>query len=76
MDERIVIDPAIQHGKPVIRGTRVPVARIVDGLAGGMSRADIVREYGVSEEDITSALNYAAELIETDTFHPLPATAV
>ncbi len=76
MDERIVIDPAIQHGKPVIRGTRVPVARIVGGLAGGMSRADIVREYGVSEEDITAALNYATELIETDTFYPLPATAV
>jgi uncharacterized protein (DUF433 family) len=37
MNERIVIDPAIQHGKPVIRGTRVPVARIIGGLAGGNS---------------------------------------
>lgn len=34
MNDRIVVDPAIQHGKPVIRGTRVPVARIVGGLAG------------------------------------------
>jgi uncharacterized protein (DUF433 family) len=31
MNERIVIDPEIQHGKPVIRGTRVPVARILGG---------------------------------------------
>ncbi len=34
MNDRSVIDPEIQHGKPVIRGTRVPVARIVGGLAG------------------------------------------
>ena len=37
MNDRIVIDPKIQHGKPVIRGTRMPVARIVGGLAGGMT---------------------------------------
>ncbi len=37
MSDRIVIDPAIQHGKPVIRGTRVPVVRILGGLAGGMT---------------------------------------
>ena len=34
MQDRLVIDPAMQHGKPVIRGTRVPVARILGGLAG------------------------------------------
>jgi uncharacterized protein (DUF433 family) len=73
MDERIVIDPQIQHGKPVIRGTRVPVARIVGGLASGMTVADIVREYEVAEEDVRAALNYAAQLIETEIFHPLPA---
>ena len=75
MDNRIVIDPEIQHGKPTIAGTRVPAARIVGGLAGGMSRAEIVREYGVSEEDIASALHYATELIETETFRPLPMPA-
>jgi uncharacterized protein (DUF433 family) len=73
MNERIVIDPAIQHGKPIIRDTRVPVARIVGGLAGGMTREEITREYGLSDEDIAAALKYAAELIETETFHPLPA---
>jgi uncharacterized protein (DUF433 family) len=73
MNERIVIDPAIQHGKPIIRGTRVPVARIVGGLAGGMTREEVTREYGLSEEDVAAALKYATELIETETFHPLPA---
>jgi uncharacterized protein (DUF433 family) len=75
MNERIVIDPQIQHGKPVIRGTRVPVARIVGGLAGGMSKEEVIREYEISEEDVLAALSYAAQLIETDVFHPLPVSA-
>ncbi len=73
MNERIVIDPQIQHGKPVIRGTRVPVTRIVGGLAGGMTTEGLIQEYGVNEEDILAALSYAAELIESEEFHPLPA---
>ncbi len=60
MDDRIVIDPEIQHGKPVIRGTRVPVARIVGGLAGGMTEDEIKREYEVTTADIRAALAYAA----------------
>src|SRR3990167_4180137 len=61
MSNRIIIDPEIQHGKPVIRGTRVPVARIVGGLAGGMSKEDVIREYAITEEDVLAALSYAAE---------------
>lgn len=72
MNERIVIDPNIQHGKPVIRGTRVPITRIIGGLAGGMTAEEIMREYEVDQEDILAALNYASELIEAETFHPLP----
>jgi uncharacterized protein (DUF433 family) len=59
MDDRIVIDPQIQHGKPVIRGTRVPVARIAGGLAGGMTPTEVMREYGISEEDVRAALNFS-----------------
>lgn len=75
MNNRIVVDPEIQHGKPIIRGTRVPVARIVGGLAGGMTREEVIREYEVSEEDVRAALAYVAELIEADEFHPLPTSA-
>ena len=71
--DRITIDPKIQHGKPVIRGTRVPVARIIAELAGGMTREEFMREYKLSAEDIAAALNYAADLVEADEFHPLPA---
>jgi uncharacterized protein (DUF433 family) len=73
MNDRIVIDPEIQHGKPVIRGTRVPVARIVGGLAGGMTEEQVTREYEVSAEDVRAALAYATQLIESEVFHPLPA---
>lgn len=72
MNTRVVIDPEIQHGKPVIRGTRIPVTRIIGGLAGGMTREEIMREYEVTEEDIRAALSYAADLIEAEEFHPLP----
>jgi len=66
MNERIIIDPEIQHGKPVIRGTRVPIVRIIGGLAGGMTIEEIMREYEVTEEDIWAALHCATELIEAD----------
>jgi len=72
MNERVVIDPEIQHGKPILRGTRVPIARTVGGLAGGMSKEEIM-EYEVTEGDILAALSYVTELIEADEFYPLPA---
>jgi uncharacterized protein (DUF433 family) len=75
MNERIVIDDNIQHGKPVIRGTRVPVARIVGGLAGGMTAAEVAHEYGITEEDVQAALRYAESLLESDTFFALPTSA-
>ena len=72
MHERIIIDPEIQHGKPVIRGTRVPVTRILGGLAGKMTFDEIGREYEVTVEDVQAAINYAEELVEQETHHPLP----
>lgn len=72
MDNRIVINPQIQHGKPVIRGTRVPIVRIIGGLAGGMTVEEITREYGITEEDVRAALAYASKLIEQEEHHPLP----
>ena len=66
MNERIVLDPSIHHGKPVIKGTRVPVATIIGAMAGGMSMQDVSREYDVQAADIEAALSYAAELIESE----------
>jgi uncharacterized protein (DUF433 family) len=51
MHDRMVIDPAMQHGKPVLRGTRVPVVRLLGGLAGGMTPTEICQEYAISADD-------------------------
>ena len=70
--ERIIIDPKIQHGKPVIRGTRVPIARIIAEMASGVTREEVMREYEITAQDVAAALAYAADLVEADEFHPLP----
>ena len=75
MHERIVIDPQIQHGKPVIRGTRVRVARVIDSLAGGMTPEDICHDYEIEEADLRASLQYAAELIDAEQVYPLPPPA-
>lgn len=75
MRERIVIDPKIQHGKPVIKGTRVPVARIIEGLAGGMEIKEICDEYGLTKEDVQAALTFAGKLINGEVYRALPKSA-
>jgi uncharacterized protein (DUF433 family) len=72
MNERIVIDPRICHGKPVIRGTRTPVAIVVGSLAGGDSFETIQKEYDITAEDIRAALAYAARLVDQEQHRPLP----
>jgi uncharacterized protein (DUF433 family) len=72
MSERIVIDPKICHGKPVIRGTRIPVPLVVGSLAGGMSFEELQRECDLSIYDIRAALKFAGELVEQEQHHALP----
>lgn len=73
MDDRILIDPNVCHGKPVIRGTRMPIALIIGSLASGMDFEQIQREYDLTADDIRAALRFAGELVEREQFHPLPA---
>ncbi len=61
--KRIEINPEIMGGKPVIKGTRVPVEVIIGGLAGGMTEDDVCREYRIKSEDVKAALAYAAETL-------------
>jgi uncharacterized protein (DUF433 family) len=74
MHERIEINPAIQHGRPVIRGTRVPVAMVLNLLAGGDERERIAHEFGITTADIEAALMYALELVEAQQQRPIPAS--
>ncbi|MGH7494957.1 MAG: DUF433 domain-containing protein [bacterium] len=72
MHDPIVVDLNIQHGKPVIRGTRVPVTRIVGGLAGGMAMDEIITEYEITRDEVLAALKFAAEIIDAYQFHSIP----
>ncbi len=69
--DRIVLDPGIRSGKPIIRGTRITVADILDYLAGGMSPSEIVVDFpDLHEDDIRAALAFAADR-ERRLFTPL-----
>lgn len=70
---RIVIDPGIQGGRPVIKGTRIPVARIVGALSAGATAEELKEDYGLNQEDIRAALAYAAKSVEESEIHVLPA---
>jgi uncharacterized protein (DUF433 family) len=50
--DAITIDNEIQHGKPVLKGTRIPVAVIIGSLAGGMTYDEVIQEYAVTQEQI------------------------
>jgi uncharacterized protein (DUF433 family) len=69
----IMVDPEIQGGRPVIKGTRVPVSRIVGALSAGADFAELREDYGLNDEDIRAALAYAAKTIEETEVHVLPA---
>ena len=64
--ERIVVDPQILVGKPVIRGTRLAVELIVDLLAQGWSEDDILKNYpGLTREDVQACLKYASAVMQS-----------
>jgi uncharacterized protein (DUF433 family) len=63
---RIVIDPEVRHGKPIIKNTRVPVAIILGSLAGGMRIEEIAEEYGIEREDVFAAIEYATRIVTSE----------
>lgn len=63
MNGHIEIDPAVCHGKPVIRGTRVLVSTLLGALSAGDSIEDLLSDYpNVTREDIKAALEFASRL--------------
>lgn len=66
-EDRIVVDPKVLTGKPVIRGTRISVELVVDLLAAGWSHAQILESYPhLTEDDIRACLSYASELLREE----------
>ncbi len=71
---RIVLDPAILVGKPVIRGTRLSVDFVIGLMADGWREADILRNYpGLSHDDLTACLAYARDVLRSEKVYPSAA---
>jgi len=65
--ERIIIDPKVLVGKPVIKGTRLAVEFVIDLLAQGWNEQEIIRNYpGITREDIQACLAYASETLKIE----------
>ncbi len=65
--ERITVDPRVMVGKPVIKGTRLPVEQILHELAGGMSMDDILDAHPrLTRDDIYAAIAYAADVVANE----------
>ena len=70
--ERIVVDPRILVGKPVISGTRLAVEFILDLLANGWSYDQVVSNYpGLTVDDIRACLEYAKRVVQEEHVYPL-----
>ena len=72
--ERIVADPKVVLGKPVIRGTRITLELILEKMAAGETVTGLLQAYPLlAQDDIQAALAYAADSVRTDTIFPFVA---
>ncbi len=70
--DRIVIEPNVLVGKPVIKGTRLSVEFVIDLMAQGWSEREILTNYpGLTREDIQACLSYASAVLQAETVYPL-----
>ena len=70
--ERIVTDPKILVGKPVIKGTRLAVEFVVDLLGQGWSEEQVLESYpGITREDILACLKYASDILKSERVYPI-----
>ena len=72
--ERIVSDPLILVGKPVVKGTRLSVEHLIEQLANGWSETDLLDSYpGLVREDLQACYAYVAETLRDVRIYPIPA---
>ena len=71
---RIVANPGILGGKPIVEGTRLSVEHILGLLASGMSNQEIIADYPIlTEESIRAVLGYAARALQNDIVVDVPS---
>lgn len=66
----ITIQQDVLGGKPVIKGTRIPVDLIVAETGGGMPVEQLMNEYELTREQILAAFQYAAEVLREEVVFP------
>lgn len=65
--DRIVVDPQVMVGKPVIKGTRIPVEQILRGLSEGLGVEALMDAYPrLTAADIYAAIAYAADIVANE----------
>jgi uncharacterized protein (DUF433 family)/predicted nuclease of predicted toxin-antitoxin system len=73
--ERIVVNPKVMGGKPVINGTRITVEQVLKMLAQGLTVKEILKDYPhLSKDDVTAVLLYAAKIAGEEEVYPVTAT--
>jgi len=73
---RIVSDPAVMLGKPVVEGTRITVEVILERLAAGESEDQLLEAWPrITREDLRAALSYAADAMKAEVVHPVREVA-
>lgn len=71
MNARIIVDPAVCHGQPCIKGTRIMVSNILNLLAHGASMEEVLKGYPqLAREDVLAALEYAEALVRDEDILP------
>ena len=71
--ERISIDPDVLVGKPIITGTRITVELVIDLLARGYTKEQILAQYDhLTGDDVQACLAYAAEVLQSEKVYALP----
>ena len=71
--DRIVVDPDVLVGKPVVKGTRISVELVVDLLARGYTKEQVLEQYDhLTAGDVQACLAYAAEILQSEKVYALP----
>jgi uncharacterized protein (DUF433 family) len=74
MNDRIDINPRVHHGRPIIRGTRVPVSVVLAAIAGGDPLEQVASDYDVTIEDVRACVDFAREEIDASIYQPAGPT--
>ena len=69
--DRIVLDPAVLAGKPIVKGTRIAVELVVEFLAEGWTTEQILKQYErLTADDVLACLAYARDVMRSEVVHP------